>query len=418
MAAVILPLAALAAGALLYFHMALASFNRLIADPLQEINLLAGIQVNLLSVANELKDTRSLPGDGSGAEINRIADTVEQAYRDVFALDALLPAQRLAILESHEEWRKSLGVARQALTGGKTGTAWSDTQKATFGSHVGRAVSLLDRPARLATAEVHELLESAQTARRGFLQTIVVLLGVSLAVAIFGGVMLARSIFIPLRALEEGASRLGRGDLNYRVPTRTHDEFARLVETFNAMASRIQGAQQALSERSVRDSLTGLYNYGEFYRLLDAEIARSLRYRRAFTVLMLDLDHFKRINDSFGHPAGDTALRRIATILISILRPVDCVARYGGEEFTVILPETRLPGALQVAERLRVAIAETSMDVGIENAVGVTVSIGIAAFPDHARAGRELVALADRALYEAKRAGRNRACAAQCSPQV
>lgn len=292
------------------------------------------------------------------------------------------------------------------------------TQTARFGTHLARAVSFLDRPARLATAEVHELLESAQTARRGFLRTIVVLLGVSLAIAVFGGVMLARSIFVPLRALEEGASRFGSGDLDYRIPLRTNDEFARLVETFNAMASRIQGAQQTLSDLSVRDSLTGLYNNGEFYRLLEAETARSLRYDHAFAVLMLDLDHFKRINDNFGHPAGDVALRRLATILTSMLRPVDCVARYGGEEFAIILPETPLSGALQVAERLRAAIAETSIDVGIEKAVGVSVSIGIAACPDHARSGRELVALADRALYEAKRTGRNRACAAHCPPHA
>ena len=380
--------------------------------------MVARIQVNLLSVANELRGIRPLRGDDSGADINRVADAVERAYGDTLALEVLLPAQRLAILESREEWRKSVRVARQALTGAKSGTTWSDTQTATFGSHLGRAVSLLDGPARLATAEVHELLESAQTARRGFLRTIVVLLGVSLAVAIFGGVMLARSIFVPLRALEDGAARFGNGDLDYRIATDTNDEFARLVETFNAMAARIQAAQQALSELSVRDSLTGLYNNGEFYRVLEAEIARSLRYHHAFSVLMLDLDHFKRINDNFGHPAGDAALRRLATILTSMLRPVDCIARYGGEEFAIILPETPLSGALQVAERLRAAIAETSIDVGIEKTVGVTVSIGIAAFPDHARSGRELVALADRALYEAKRTGRDRACAAHCPPNA
>lgn len=411
--AIIIPLGVLAIGSLFYFHDAFSSLNRLIADPLQEINVVARIQVNLLSTADELRGVRSSPTNDAHKEISRIVTQVDRAYQDALDIDLLVPAQQQAIIDSREEWLRALDVVRETSRQQRKGAVWSDSQRAKFGAHIAQAVALLDQASRSATGEVQELLDAAQTARRSFITTIVVLIFISLTVAIVGGLMLARSIFIPLKALEQGASRFGSGDLGHRIASEGRDEFTRLAETFNAMAARIQSSHRTLSELSVRDSLTGLYNNGEFHRLLEAEIARSLRYQHVFAALMLDVDYFKRINDSLGHLAGDAALRQLAATLTSVLRPVDCVARYGSEEFAIILPETPLSGGLQVAERLRRTIYETPVKLGAdEKAINVSVSIGIAAFPDHSRSGRELVAFADRALYEAKHAGRNRVCVA------
>lgn len=412
MVAMIVPLGALAAGSLFYFQNAFSSLNRLIQDPLQEMNTVARIQVNLLSVANELRGVVSALPEDAHDQIGRIAGQIDRAYQDALDIAFLIPAQRQAIIESREEWRQALRIVRDALDRQAGVRASRDARMARFSAHMAHAVTLLDRMSRSATGEIRELLDSAQTARRSFVATLVILIFVSLIVAVVGGLVLARSIFIPLKALEEGTSRLGSGDLGHRIAWSGTDEFAKLAETFNAMAARIQSAHQTLSELSARDSLTGLYNNGEFHRLLEAEIARSLRYRHGFAVLMLDFDYFKRINDSFGHPAGDAALRQLATVLTAALRPVDGVARYGGEEFAVILPETSLRGAETVAERLRRTVCETPVQVGSPKSINVSVSVGVAAFPDHARSGRELIALADRALYEAKRTGRNRVCTA------
>lgn len=165
---------------------------------------------------------------------------------------------------------------------------------------------------------------------------------------------------------------------------------------------------EKILELSTHDSLTGLCNRREFERWLKEEAERSRRFGRPFALLMLDIDHFKVVNDTYGHPAGDEALRAVAALLSGEVRSVDTVARYGGEEFAILMPETGGSGGLTMAERIRVSIASQAITVAQGQAVNLTVSIGVAAFPEAAGSEKELVAAADGALYAAKSAGRNR----------
>ncbi len=162
-------------------------------------------------------------------------------------------------------------------------------------------------------------------------------------------------------------------------------------------------------EQAVTDHLTGLANRRRFERQLEREIARTTRHGRPFCLLMLDIDHFKQVNDTYGHEAGDESLRRLAKILQEGTRGIDLAARVGGEEFAVILTETSLAGGVEVAERLRIALeAAEATSPG-----SIAASFGVAEYPFHARTSRDLVASADAALYEAKRKGRNRVSYAQ-----
>lgn len=161
-------------------------------------------------------------------------------------------------------------------------------------------------------------------------------------------------------------------------------------------------------EAAFTDHLTGLANRRRFERQLEREVTRTLRYNRHFCLLLLDIDHFKKVNDSYGHDAGDEALRRLAKTLQAETRGIDLAARIGGEEFAVILPETDLQGGVDVAERLRAAL----MALEVPHVGRITASFGAAEFPLCAQTGRELIAIADAALYEAKRLGRDRVEAA------
>jgi diguanylate cyclase (GGDEF)-like protein len=171
-----------------------------------------------------------------------------------------------------------------------------------------------------------------------------------------------------------------------------------------------------LFESATYEGLTGLLRREAILEQLDRELERALRYGRPLTIAMADLDHFKEVNDRFGHLAGDSLLRRIGQVITSGLRSTDWIGRYGGEEFLVILPETAIAGAAAVAEKLRSLVQATMEPTEDGTQARVTISIGLAALSDIAGpweekvTSRDLIAAADRSLYEAKHAGRNRVC--------
>lgn len=158
--------------------------------------------------------------------------------------------------------------------------------------------------------------------------------------------------------------------------------------------------------QAITDGLTGLYNHVYFKNRLAEELNRANRKSKTCSLLMLDLDKLKQINDTFGHPVGDAAIRQVATMLKTLLRSGDTAARYGGEEFAVILPETPLAEATMIADRLRRNINRNPVP-GLGH---ISTSIGVASFPSQATSGEELIDRADKALYVAKRGGRNRVC--------
>jgi len=170
---------------------------------------------------------------------------------------------------------------------------------------------------------------------------------------------------------------------------------------------------QEAQRLSITDGLTSLWNYRYMNMRLSQEVERALRFSRALSVLVIDIDHFKQINDRCGHQRGDAILAELANRAVSETRAqVDTVARYGGEEFVLILPETPLEGGLVVAEKIRDKIASIPFGAPGEEPITVTVSIGVGVFPKHGTKPQMLIRAADQALYEAKGRGRNRVVSA------
>ena len=232
---------------------------------------------------------------------------------------------------------------------------------------------------------------------------------VTLLLAVVGALAYLLSMLIvrPLNRLTQAAAKVAKGDLDVGLPVTTGGEVGYLTEVFNNMVARLRESRSDLERLSVTDPLTGMFNRLRMMEVLENEVRRSRRLHHDFSVVMADLDLFKRYNDEFGHPAGDTVLKRVAAIMHEASRDVDFVARYGGEEFLIMMPETGIEGATEFAERIRKRIKKEELPDG-----HITLSLGVSAFPMHGDTPDQLIAEADAALYLAKRAGGDRVVAA------
>ena len=233
----------------------------------------------------------------------------------------------------------------------------------------------------------------------------VTLLVVAVTLLLAGGLGYGLGIVIvrPLDRLTQAAAKVAAGDLDVDLAVTKGGEVGYLTEVFNDMVARLRASRLELERLSVTDPLTGLDNRRRMTEALQNEVLRSKRLKHTFAVLIADVDLFKSYNDAHGHPAGDEALKRVATVLRETTRDVDSVARYGGEEFFVLMPETSAASAADTAERIRQRLAAQPLVAG-----AVTLSVGVAEYPRHGDSGDALIRVADAALYEAKRLGRDR----------
>ncbi|HNR67357.1 MAG TPA: sensor domain-containing diguanylate cyclase [bacterium] len=165
---------------------------------------------------------------------------------------------------------------------------------------------------------------------------------------------------------------------------------------------------QNTKDLAYTDELTAIFNRRYFNQCYEREIGRAKRYQRALSVLMIDIDHFKKLNDTQGHLHGDRVLKQMAQLFDDNIRKADILSRYGGEEFVILLPEIRAKEAVTVAEKLRKRVKSQNFNKGTGPAGGVTISIGVAAFPENGVMAEEVLHKADLALYAAKQGGRNR----------
>src|SRR3989454_82291 len=256
------------------------------------------------------------------------------------------------------------------------------------------------RWAAVAEAPRAEALREAGVLRsRTVLLLSVLVLGVGL-LAFMVGLFITR----PLERLTEAAARVAAGDLSVELPAGGSGEVGYLTRAFSTVVTRLREKEShgELEKLSLTDSLTGLYNRRHLMGTLASEVQRSRRLRRAFSVLLADVDRFKQYNDTHGHLAGDAALVKIAEVFRKTTRQVDCVARYGGEEVVGILLEANMAAAALGGGGGRARGAEQDLGEG-----KLTLSIGVAEYPDGGETPEELIATADAAMYKAKNAGRN-----------
>ncbi len=206
--------------------------------------------------------------------------------------------------------------------------------------------------------------------------------------------------------LEEANEELGKLNLSYEQLVM---ELKLAKKKAMDLAKEAWEANEKLKEIAIKDGLTNIYNHRYFQELLDKELTRAERYSRTLSLILIDIDHFKKINDTFGHHQGDEVLRSVAEIFEQAVRRPDIAARYGGEEFAVVLPETDIQGAVVLAERIRQEVEKMEIKLN-DQSIKVTISLGITTYNPSIdrKTKKDLIEAADNALYKSKKTGRNR----------
>ncbi|MES0371569.1 MAG: diguanylate cyclase, partial [Mariprofundaceae bacterium] len=255
------------------------------------------------------------------------------------------------------------------------------------------------------TLKSHDKLHEIES-RSTILVTLLSFIG--LIVGIVGSFQLARLFFPPLENIVDGVRLFGSGRLDHRIGHDMPVELEELKYGINDMAGRLDDIYSELKKSSHRDSLTGCHNRRKMDEDVIAAFSQAQRGNENLSILMLDLDRFKEINDTYGHAAGDAVLLSAAEIMRSQLRKYERLYRYGGEEFVIVLPSTNAKEASVLAERIRMSLGSKKMDVGSNSPISVTVSIGIADNSNKEHGINDLFDLADKALYAAKEGGRDR----------
>lgn len=290
--------------------------------------------------------------------------------------------------------------------------AWDRASPTERGLMAARLIADSDRVQAVATQLVerkrNEIAQTLDELSRQARDTMWSSLAIAWMIAIFAFALARRAlqnIVQPVERLSAAAEAIAEGNLETRAPIGGDEEIRRLGRSFNRMTTALIASHEELEERARTDDLTGLPNFRALGEALIQEIERSSRYEQSFGVLVMDLDHFKKYNDTYGHLAGNDALQMTAAVIRGVIRSVDFPARYGGEEFVVLVPRCDHQGLAHTAERVRSAIQSLPP---ISDRRRLTVSVGGALYPFDGTTADELFAAADRRLYQAKEGGRNR----------
>lgn len=377
------------------------SFESVMQHNRQVLLPVSDLQRRILKIDRPLDQYLYSTSPRERAEFERQSQDIVDRFGKLLGHPQLLAMYHDEISRALQSWKQARALGAIIMQRHAAAEGVSLQMLVRFEELQQEATDILGRMYRIFDSEIQRSYQDALRDQRQiqFMLLLVFIVGVLSAVSV--GNYLARRVLKPLEILRQGAERFGRGDLSYRIELDSPDEFGRMGKTFNTMADQLEYL-------AAYDGLTGLLNKREFDMRLEDEIRRSRRTRNPFVLLMLDLDHFKRVNDTYGHKAGDRVLQEFAKLLKQQVREVDYIGRYGGEEFSIILTDTSETGGRDSAERIRENIESAKLTVNETTSIQATVSIGLASYPDDASSSDELFNCADDALYRAKKSGRNR----------
>ncbi len=389
--ALLLTLLGLLAGAVLSLDRVSERFRELVSGPVEEVLTVKDLRGRILGMGLVIHHYVGEDDSLYRERYHRRVQAVELEFQRLSARDDLTPVQREGVLRAQRQWR----ILRQVVDDLRQRHGTLEHARLTerleeVATHLSRIANTLDRVSDESIDRLHEEVRWSSELRREVVVVLAALVVGGVFLALSAGAGLARSLALPLRELEAHRDTgLERAPPAPLLPPDTGER----------------------DDRSLaHDPLTGLYSFRQFHELAEREIHRATRYNRPFALLLVDIDDFRRVNQQYGYLAGDSVLCTVASRIQASVRPTDVAARYGGEEISVLLAEIDEEGALETAERIRRTVADSPLNMGEARWLRVTVSVGVALFPDDAEDLPRLLQWARQALEAAQASGGNRVC--------
>lgn len=398
----------LSVGSYLSLRTTIKTFETITNREFVELRRLFYLQDVTRQSSNPISQYVSWGNPDEAALFENHVQEVEEAFADVLGLDSVQQAQRDLVLLAHSQWQEAATVGRAIFAIPAADKADLQEAENMFANHITASINTLYEAHNI---RIQDTERNRDQATERYQMTLIVTATSFVSGIVFffvASFVLAQHIIKPLRRLRKGILQFGAGDLSYRIDLHVENEIGDLARGINTMAERLEHDQVTLEQLAIRDSLTDLYNRREFERLLAEELHRAARYRHPLSLLLIDVDKFKEINDGLGHRVGDHALRLVSSAIRDISRKGDIVARYGGDELAVLLPETPMDDAVVLAERIRRLVSRQQLEGDDGRKMDLTLSIGVATTSGEITTGERLVDAADHAMYTAKAEGRNR----------
>ena len=406
-----LALTAVNAVTLLNLYKALRLTDQVVERSIVEMHYAMLLQMSLAKAAMPPNDYLIHGKSSTREEFRARVAEVEQNFATLSAMTAMTPTQHQVLDAARREWGRTREMGEAILKIARPiGNPAAADKMEEFDQMINSVIARLDAIHRVAHAETGESHDELRGLKSEAILFVAAFLAAGLGIAIIGFIVLNRLLFPPLRDLSQGMRLFSEGQIGHRIAGNMPVELRELADGFNTMAEKLQAQHVELVKTASHDALTGCFNHRLFITDFAREFPRAQRYQKTLSLLMTDLDHFKAINDTYGHPVGDRVLQKVAEAMSAQLRASDSLYRYGGEEFVILLPETDTQGALVAAESIRRKVADISVRLDGNQTITVTISVGVACFPQDTDNQDELLKKADVAVYAAKNGGRNRVC--------
>jgi len=408
LAGMLAPLAILSIAIFVFLDQTNNIVQETLVDPIAEVNETTSLKNLLYQAAMPASDYLVHGSIKERVRFRQLEKKIEKQFSHLKSRRALPTNQKQLLEQTYKKWtlanEMSSGILeREPPVDHRMGAATQERLEVLYRN----SIDLVDKMHSNAEDALREGSKLTGQGKKRIEKTTIYVIFTGLSIMLIIEYLVVRSILRPVQKLEEGVHGIAKGDYDRQVNIDTDDEFGRLATSFNDMATNLKKAHYELEQLSMQDGLTGILNRRALEQALKSEAARTQRSGKEFSLVIFDIDNFKKVNDAYGHLFGDDVLIAIIREAEKHIRPVDVFGRYGGEEFVIVMPETGIEGAATSTERLRKVIE--NMDLKDEHGgdVPVSASFGVACSSEGLD-GNDLLELADKRLYHAKREGRNK----------